>query len=193
MPRRALGARLYLRKERNGKKTWIIRDNNCDARTGFGEHERKSAEALLADYLSGRFKPVREKPLGFIYFLTCIGSEHYPIKIGWSNTPIEARVAQLQGGNPNLLTVLGLLTGSMEDEQNLHRRFGHLRIRGEWFVRNGELIDYIGGLPGAVEVYGADEFDPARARPFNARAQLQQHHEADNVNETWGIGGTNSD
>lgn len=57
-----------------------------------------------------------------------------------------------------MLTVVGTLAGTQEDEKKLHTYFGHLRIRGEWFVRNGELVDYIGGLPGQTGTYGAEEF-----------------------------------
>lgn len=158
MPRKPLGARLYLRKERNGDKVWIIRDMNNDARTGFKEHQREEAEALLADYLAGRYRPNRKRPTGFIYFVTCVSSANYPIKIGWACTPMATRLAGLQNGNPNMLTVVGTLAGTQEDEKKLHTYFGHLRIRGEWFVRNGELVDYIGGLPGQTGTYGAEEF-----------------------------------
>lgn len=162
MPRKALGPRLYLRKDRDGKRRFVILDRGNYTRTGFLDHQRKEAEALLADYIAGRFRPVRSAPVGFIYFVTCLSSEHYPIKIGWSATPLEARMAQLQCGNPNLLTVIATLVGSQEDERKLHFYFAHLHVRGEWFLRGADLLDYIGGLPGQSVTYGVDEFLGAR-------------------------------
>lgn len=163
MPRQAKGARLYLRKERDGSKTWIIRDRFGDTRTGFDESKIAEAEAKLSAYLSGKFKPNRGKPTGAIYFVTCLSSPKYPIKIGWTYTPVEGRVAQLQCGNPNLLTTVATLVGTQEDERKLHLYFAHLHVRGEWFLRGADLLDYIGGLPGDVETYGAEEFEAAHS------------------------------
>lgn len=163
MPRKPLGPRLYLRRD-GGKKVWIVRDRNRDTRTGFSEDQRDEAQRFLDDYLN-RSGPLPKLPagVGFIYFVTCMGSPHYPIKIGWSATPPSARLAKLQNGNPNLLTVVATLTGTQRDEQRLHLYFAELHIRGEWFRRDDELIDYIGGLPGYSEAYGDDEFAPNNA------------------------------
>jgi hypothetical protein len=139
-----------------------------DTRTGFAYGERDKAEAQLRAYIAGEFKPKRGKPIGFIYFITCMSSPHYPIKIGWSASMAELRLPMLQCGNPNMLTVVGTLVGRQQDEAKLHRYFAHLHVRGEWFLRNDELIDYIGGLPGQVDTYGAEEFDPARM-PISVR------------------------
>lgn len=159
MPRKSLGPRLYLRKDRDAVMRWIIRDKFGDTRTGFPEDQRDQAEAQFQAYLSGHFKPKRGRPVGFIYFITCLSSQHYPIKIGWSASMAEMRLGNLQCGNPNLLTVVATLVGTFEDEQKLHRYFGHLHIRGEWFLRGADLIEYIGGIPGQTETFGVEEFE----------------------------------
>ena len=40
---------------------------------------------------------------------------------------------------------LGYFQGTMKDENDLHKKFGNLRMRseGEWFLPSQELIDYI--------------------------------------------------
>jgi hypothetical protein len=162
MPRPAKGPRLYLRKESDGTKKWIIRDRNRDTRTGFSEHQRDEAAHILDQYLAGKFRPKRSKPTGTIYFVTCLSSANYPIKIGWTLLSAEGRLMQLQCGNPNLMTMVATLVGTQEDERKLHFYFAHLHVRGEWFMRGADLLDYIGGLPGQVETYGAEEFDDDR-------------------------------
>ncbi len=64
----------------------------------------------------------------------------------------------MQGGNPNVLTALATIPGTYKDERNLHGLFSHLHIRGEWFRRGDDLLDYIEGLPGYGEAYGVEEF-----------------------------------
>lgn len=162
MPRAFKGPRLYLRKDRDDQMRWIIRDRFGDTRTGFLASEVDQAEAQLRAYLAGEFRPKRGRPVGFVYFITCLSSANYPIKIGWSATMTDFRLATLQCGNPNLLTVVATLVATYDDEQKLHRYFAHLHVRGEWFLRGADLLEYIGGLPGQAQTYGAEEFgEPA--------------------------------
>jgi hypothetical protein len=53
-----------------------------------------------------------------------------PIKIGVA-TNVDHRLASLQTGHYQKLTVIRLIRGNAE--RALHRKFAHLRIRGEWF------------------------------------------------------------
>lgn len=161
MPRPAKGPRLYLRKDNDGERRWIIRDVFGDTRTGFHEKDYELAEERFRQYLSGE----KGRPAGFIYFITCMSSVHYPIKIGWSSSLTDSRIAALQIGNPNLLTMVATLPGSQEDERRLHLYFGHLHVRGEWFVRDADLIEYIGGLGGPVDCFGAEEFEGRDTSP----------------------------
>lgn len=52
MPRRAKGARLYLRKRRGRETVWVILDEENEASTGCGAGDRGSAEKALASYIA---------------------------------------------------------------------------------------------------------------------------------------------
>lgn len=61
------------------------------------------------------------------------------IKLGITTDP-RRRLVGLQTGNPtDLLLLAAWRIDSPEEEAHLHRRFGHLRIRGEWFAASSEL------------------------------------------------------
>jgi hypothetical protein len=79
----------------------------------------------------------------FVYFLECKGAN--AIKIGRSVDP-RARLEALQAGCPLPLHFIVKVRGGTEEEGMLHRRFGHLRIHGEWFRAEGDLVDYVLGL-----------------------------------------------
>lgn len=77
-----------------------------------------------------------------IYF---IQDESGPVKIGWTSDrkrPTE-RLIGLQAGNPRTLSLLGVVSGTLEDEAQLHAQFEHAHIRGEWFNPVPELLAYI--------------------------------------------------
>ena len=71
------------------------------------------------------------------------------IKIGTSAKP-EARLREMQTGNPMELVLLGTLVGGRSKEQALHSQFSHLRIRGEWFRVEEELMLEIDRLTGPL-------------------------------------------
>jgi len=64
------------------------------------------------------------------------------IKIGYAED-VAARLSSLQVGSAEPLHLLGDLPGDREAEEWLHNRFGHLRVRGEWFLPAPELLDFI--------------------------------------------------
>lgn len=78
-----------------------------------------------------------------IYYIQAI--EGSPIKIGFTKGPIEYRLRALQGGSPLKLTIIAWEDGDMVRERELHDRFDHLRLHGEWFRYAGTLIEYIVG------------------------------------------------
>ncbi len=71
-----------------------------------------------------------------LYFIRY--SQRNAVKIGYSASPAE-RLRGLQTSSPDKLTLLGICPGGREEESALHRRLGHLRLRGEWFLDTPEL------------------------------------------------------
>jgi hypothetical protein len=106
--------------------------------------ERAARAALIAmDPPSAALGPVRG-PVGgidvFVYFIQ--RGEDGPVKIGFSKNP-RGRLSSLQCGIPERLTLLGVIPGGKEREQELHREFGKARINGEWFYPIAPLVDFI--------------------------------------------------
>jgi hypothetical protein len=61
------------------------------------------------------------------------------VKIGYSKGHPSARMAVLQTGSVEPLSLIGMLDGEPRDEAQWHRRFKHLRVTGEWFRWTSEL------------------------------------------------------
>jgi hypothetical protein len=73
------------------------------------------------------------------------------LKIGYTGSPTaDGRLAALQTASPLDLRILATEPGEVVDETALHRRFAHLRVRGEWFRFEGELLDHVARVQGAV-------------------------------------------
>jgi hypothetical protein len=87
---------------------------------------------------------------GSVYFIQSGNSG--PVKIGFAADP-ESRMRGLQTGHPEKLRILAVLRNvSQRMEKNLHSRFGHLRMHGEWFRPESDLMTYIGELKAAPAV-----------------------------------------
>ena len=89
-------------------------------------------------------------------FLYVIGAEKKePIKIGIAECPIR-RLADLQTAHFHELFILaeGQIGGAY-DEQQVHELFGEHRLRGEWFSRSREIVDFIEMLSSNLGVYQA--------------------------------------
>lgn len=66
-----------------------------------------------------------------IYFIT----DGEFVKIGYTdNEDLAPRLAALQTANARELRVVGTIPGGADVEATLHRVFGALRVRGEWFA-----------------------------------------------------------
>lgn len=87
---------------------------------------------------------VAQKQNEFIYMVSA-GLEG-PIKIGKSRR-LRSRLAELQTCNYEQIYILSLVPSISVSEHELHAKFSHLRIRGEWFRRDVSLIEYIESLP----------------------------------------------
>ena len=65
MPRKAKGARLYLKpaRRKGEEPIWVIRDGSRTISTGFGASFSKDAEKRLNEYLSSKYQPERRERL----------------------------------------------------------------------------------------------------------------------------------
>lgn len=147
-----LEPRLYLARSRDRPANWVIRDGGRTIRTGALEHEEDRAGQMLGDYLvrTGRVagltadlmpqRPSPSKP-STIYFITCEAPD-FPIKIGIASN-VNLRIRQLQNALPHSVAPLAQMPGTYIHERILHGLFKHLHMRGEWFRRDAELIEFI--------------------------------------------------
>lgn len=95
-------------------------------------------------YLDG-FREVRSPGVhGWTYFIR-VGDA---IKIGFASN-YKKRIASLQTSHEKPLEVLAVVPASTADEYKTHQLFARLRIRGEWFRADQELLYFIEGLKGA--------------------------------------------
>lgn len=76
---------------------------------------------------------------GGVYF---IAAGQNRIKIGWARN-VRRRLKELQIGSHVRLSLLAAIPGGRQREAELHERFEHLRVRGEWFRADPELTAYI--------------------------------------------------
>lgn len=80
-----------------------------------------------------------------VYF---IGSgEGRPIKIGRASD-VRQRLAVLQNGSFEQLTILATVPGGVDVEREFHARFADLRMRGEWFEPGEALLATVAELSG---------------------------------------------
>lgn len=75
---------------------------------------------------------------GWVYFIQ-VGAGG-SIKIGWAKNP-DTRMRALQTAHPARLRFLGVIPGTKARERELHERFAHARMQGEWFKRRPILAD----------------------------------------------------
>lgn len=64
------------------------------------------------------------------------------IKIGFSTNPLK-RLAAMQTGSPYELIMLADIPGSKDDEQEIHRMFPDIHVRGEWFRDDPRIRAFI--------------------------------------------------
>lgn len=66
-----------------------------------------------------------------------------PIKIGYTASHAAKRMKQLQTGQPERLSLLGTIPGSLDDEGSLHEELRGYRVGGEWFRRCAEIDEVV--------------------------------------------------
>jgi len=84
------------------------------------------------------------KPTSWVYFIQ-EGTDG-PIKIGYTAANPKGRLAALQTGNAKPLRVVTWAPGTTQDERDLHERFKHLRMQGEWFQPAADLVAFVHGV-----------------------------------------------
>lgn len=90
------------------------------------------------------YKPAylpKHKKQGKVYFIQSQGPSK-PIKIGWSQN-VERRLSELQTSNAHKLVILGVLSGTMELEEQMHKKFAHLRLEAEWFQNDDQIHRFL--------------------------------------------------
>lgn len=107
-----------------------LRDSVGDLQNGVGTCEPR--DTRLAQPRSPSV------PWGYTYFV----QRGAAIKIGHSGFP-KGRIMALQCAFPETLEVLAIIPNSIIDEPSAHRKFAHLRLRGEWFRPAPELLYFI--------------------------------------------------
>lgn len=75
-----------------------------------------------------------------VYFIQELGGENR-IKIGKSRADaLATRLSSLQTGSSERLVIRTIVTGGLDIERWFHDRFGHLRVRGEWFSNHPDIL-----------------------------------------------------
>ncbi|MBA9003676.1 GIY-YIG nuclease family protein [Thermomonospora cellulosilytica] len=115
------------------------------------ERERLHAEAEARREAAEQKRAELFPPL--VYFVERDGF----VKIGYT-TNLDKRIKAISKGS---CLIEGMTVGpvrllatipdaGLDDEKQLHRRFAHLRVGGEWFRPDADLRAYIAALPGCV-------------------------------------------
>jgi len=95
----------------------------------------------------GAFMPSGLATQGYAYFIQ--HEDGGPIKIGTS-IDCERRLRDLNvNSHDPRYRLLASVEGGRNAENDLHIRFRRIRVHGEWFLPDPELLDYIAGLPDA--------------------------------------------
>jgi hypothetical protein len=85
--------------------------------------------------------------LGWVYFVASPKCER--IKIGYAKKGrLARRLTEIQVASAEDLELVAAVNGTHKDERDWHRRLAHLRVRGEWFEANTEILNEL-APPGA--------------------------------------------
>lgn len=94
--------------------------------------QREDIQRTIAEQKREPIPPPRPKIIesSSVYFIQR-GTDG-PVKIGHSKR-VSARLAGLQSGCPEPLSLIGILPGGRKKEMELHAKYADLRLTGEWF------------------------------------------------------------
>lgn len=135
--------------KRRGKwrARWTVQTARGPKREEAYANSETEAEALIYKGL-GRWEEyqrvldmIDETAATHVYFIQCVAGG--PIKIGTAQD-VDNRLKAIQACCPYPLRVLHVIQGASQAvEAKLHKRFAALRLHGEWFDANSELLTYI--------------------------------------------------
>lgn len=83
-----------------------------------------------------------------VYFVEAVGTNR--IKIGITKN-INSRLSSLECNSPYKLNLIYAFPGYISKEKEIHKRFEHLRIKGEWFKYTNEVKQYILNLSSTID------------------------------------------
>lgn len=93
------------------------------------------------DWGSGLPVLLEPKEGGSVYFVTC-ALEDFPVKVGYAGD-IARRMRGLQTSMPWPIILIAHMGGSYDDERMIHLGLYKARLRGEWYARTPELVEYV--------------------------------------------------
>jgi hypothetical protein len=76
----------------------------------------------------------------FVYFIQ--NDRTFSIKIGVS-VDVKRRLSALQTATQDRLQVVGVMSGGGDLEREMHEKFAHLRLSGEWFSVSPMLLEFV--------------------------------------------------
>jgi len=109
---------------------------------------RQYVESTILESFPKAIEVLEEIADDRVYFIQDSASGH--IKIGMSRKP-EQRMADLQVAHSARLVLLGHIPGDRDLEGAFHERFGDLRLEGEWFEPDDDLVAFIAEVCETVE------------------------------------------
>jgi DNA-binding XRE family transcriptional regulator len=108
------------------------------------------------------------------------------VKIGYTHD-IHTRLSQLQISCPIKLSILGLIEGTVEDENTHHLKFKHLHSHGEWFKHTQELDEFIETLSrDLMWKHGFDEHESS-IRGVIKTCRIEQKLSMEELGEKLGV------
>lgn len=112
-----------------------------------------------------------------IYFVRA--GDDGPIKIG-TTTQLTIRLAGLKYdpvAEGRDIILLAVMDGGRSVEKSLHRRFSHLRIKGEWHSAADDLLEYIASEGKSVDP-DSDELGQVTILAYKANDQVFEEFKA---------------
>lgn len=118
------------------KEIWLSQNHDFNIYSYLGDR-KWGAEAVSRPFLS-----VSEPCRRFVYFI--LNPSSNTVKIGQSKDA-NRRFCEIQANTIDQLRLMKVveIEGFHTEEQVLHKRFSHLRIKGEWFSYTDDLKSFI--------------------------------------------------